>query len=133
MDMKAVKEENAEEDDDDVPGIDTNDYPWRTFWSKQSFFLPWGVNHSLSLSAVVRISLTEHCALLSEQNQVIFVVFCLADLVENFDEASKNEANWFSFSFFFAPLVNRFQFLILIFFNLSQPHKGHLPLWGNGC
>lgn len=35
MEMKAVKEENAEEDDDDVPGIDTNDYPW----SKQSFFL----------------------------------------------------------------------------------------------
>lgn len=35
MEMKAVKEENAEEDDDDVPGIDTNYYPW----SKQSFFL----------------------------------------------------------------------------------------------
>lgn len=32
------------------------------------------------------------------QNKVLMysVVFCLTDLVENFDEASKNEANWWS-------------------------------------
>lgn len=75
---------------------------------------------SLSLSAVVSwISLTEHCALLSEQNQVIFVVFCLADLVENFDEASKNEANWFSF-YFFCPLGQPFSVFNFNFFLTSH-------------
>uniref|UniRef100_A0A8C7Y0Q7 Transcription factor BTF3 n=1 Tax=Oryzias sinensis TaxID=183150 RepID=A0A8C7Y0Q7_9TELE len=63
MDMKTVKEENAEEEeDDDVPGMDVVLLGSNLLPSALYFFI------------------------------CFFVYFCL-DLVENFDEASKNEAN----------------------------------------
>lgn len=72
--MMAAKEAIAEEEDDDVPG-------------KQSVF---EISERISCCIVFKWFIsprrTKHwCCLL----------FPLTDLVENFDEASKNEANWF--------------------------------------
>lgn len=48
-------------------------------------------------------------------------IFCLTDLVENFDEASKNEANWF----FIPPLA------VLLFVTVNMDSLRAFPLYGD--
>ena len=60
------------------------------------------------VSQNVRVTFIKPCVC-SQNTTLMYFVFSLTDLVENFDEASKNEANWRSLFF---SSVNRFKFFV---------------------
>lgn len=102
--MMAAKEAIAEEEDDDVPGkLSIFEISERISCCFQMVYITenrrWLWQEKINVLAHTFI---EYWCYLDHMRRVLprmkhwyCLLFPLTDLVENFDEASKNEANWF--------------------------------------